>query len=959
MKRLALGLIALLAVAVITTRAQTPPAQDPQPGQRPAVGRGAQGGPFGGAQGGPFGGAQGGPFGGAQGGRGAVDLGPKGPIQPATPAEEAKRFWLPAGYKLEPVLADPDIQQPGQISFDGNGRMYVVELRGYMQDLEASGQLDPISRVSLHEDKNNDGIYETHHVFADKLVLPRFVMPIGADSALINESNADEVWKFTDTNGDGVADKKELFTTGFGRLTNVELQQSGLTWALDNWMYSTVNQFRVRWTPRGLIKEPTGKNGGQWGATQDNYGKMYFQAGGSGMPAYFQLPVVYGAFAFDQEFEPGLSTIWGAPVFVADFAGPNVRVPDGSLVGATAAAGNDIYRGDRLPKDLLGDLLYGETAGRVIRRLRPVNIEGMTQLKNVYPLSEFVRSIDPLFRPVDVTTAPDGTVYLTDMYKGVIEERQWNQPGSYIQGQITKYGLEKINRLGRIWRLTYEGMARDTTPPRMLSETPAQLVAHLSHPNGWWRDTAQQLLVVKQDKSVVPALKKLMAAPGNELGRIHALWTLEGLESLDAASVRALMKDTNPQIRIQALRASESLYKTGDRSFAADYKALSQDANTDVTIQAIMSMNVVKAAGSSDVIRDTMARNKAKGVQIVGAGLLDPASNAYVGRGAAANVAGAPVPFTAEEEAVVARGQTIYNELCFACHGDNGRGAPLMGAAPGTTRAPSLASSTRVAGHRDYVVYALLHGVTGPIDNQKYDEVMIPMGQNPDEWVAAVGSFVRNAWGNRASFITPADVARVRTASAARKTSWTTAEIETKLPKPLIDDGWTVTASHNGIQARNALTVQPWTTGEPQAPGMWLQVELTRPVSLTEIQFDSWSGMANSGVGLGGGGGVGGGARGGGGGGARGGGGGGPVPGAPPAVATNTFPRGYQVQVSTDGTTWSAPVAQGEGSGRTTAIDFAPVTAKFMRITQTATTPNAPPWAVMVLKLYEAGKQEF
>jgi hypothetical protein len=119
---------------------------------------------------------------------------------------------------------------------------------------------------------------------------------------------------------------------------------------------------------------------------------------------------------------------------------------------------------------------------------------------------------------------------------------------------------------------------------------------------------------------------------------------------------------------------------------------------------------------------------------------------------------------------------------------------------------------------------------------------------------------------------------------------------------------------------------------------------------LTEVQFDSWSGMTSGGGGFGGGRGGAGGAGGG-----RGAGfGGGPVPGAPPPIAQGTYPRGFQVQVSTDGTTWSAPVAQGQGTGRTTTIDFAPVTAKFVRVTQTATTPNAPPWAVMVLKLYEA-----
>src|SRR5262245_8608568 len=102
--------------------------------------------------------------------------------------------------------------------------------------------------------------------------------------------------------------------------------------------------------------------------------------------------------------------------------------------------------------------------------------------------------------------------------------------------------------------------------PKMLAETPAQLVDHLKDPNGWWRDTAQQLLVLRQDKSVVPALKAMTADAGNQLARIHALWTLEGLGAADAALMRTLMKDSDPQIRIQALRASETLYKAGEKT---------------------------------------------------------------------------------------------------------------------------------------------------------------------------------------------------------------------------------------------------------------------------------------------------------------------------------------------------------------------------------------------------------
>ena len=164
-------------------------------------------------------------------------------------------------------------------------------------------------------------------------------------------------------------------------------------------MYSTVNSFRIRWTPNGVIREATGPSSSQWGATQDNDGKVWFQHGASGLPGYFQFPVHYGNFAHPEQFEPNLEIVWGAPILIGDVqAGlPGTRLPDGSLIYATAAAGNAIYRGHRLPDNLVGDYVHGETVSRSIRRLRPVMTEGLTQLTNVYPRSEFVRSPRSLF----------------------------------------------------------------------------------------------------------------------------------------------------------------------------------------------------------------------------------------------------------------------------------------------------------------------------------------------------------------------------------------------------------------------------------------------------------------------------------------------------------------------------------------------------------------------------------
>ena len=288
-----------------------------------------------------------------------ADLGPRPPVRALRPDEQVKQFWLPPGYRIEPVLSDPVIDSPGQVTFDGNGRMFVVELRGYEQTPDGIDSIVPTGRISAHEDRDGDGTFERHTVFVDGLLFPRFAMPFGADAILTAETNKDEVWKYTDTNKDGVADRKELFTASFGRGGSLEAQPSNLMWAMDNWLYSTVNSFRIRWTPTGVVREATGPSSSQWGVTQDDYGKVWFQHGASGLPGYFQFPVHYSNFATPDQFEPDLEIVWPAPHLIGDVqAGlPGTRQPDGTVIYGTAAAGNAVYRGDRLPRDLVGDYL--------------------------------------------------------------------------------------------------------------------------------------------------------------------------------------------------------------------------------------------------------------------------------------------------------------------------------------------------------------------------------------------------------------------------------------------------------------------------------------------------------------------------------------------------------------------------------------------------------------------------
>jgi hypothetical protein len=244
------------------------------------------------------------------------------------------------------------------------------------------------------------------------------------------------------------------------------------------------------------------------------------------------------------------------------------------------------------------------------------------------------------------------------------------------------------------------------------------------------------------------------------------------------------------------------------------------------------------------------------------------------------------------------------------------------------------------------VLKVLLHGMTGQVDGKSYEGLMIAQGQQNDDWIAAVASYIRTSLTNNATMVTPEQVASVRAATSAKTGYYTYDELTRTVPMLLrAQPTWKATASHSGrtsVQGwpnpSNALTLEGWTTGEPQKAGMWWQLELPQAVSVASIQFASTAergrglpaGQVNPNAPAGGGGGR----------------------GANAGPQVITYPRGYQVQLSMDGTTWSAPVAQGEGNGNNTLISFSPVQARFVRITQTASPENAPAWTIQNLRLY-------
>jgi mono/diheme cytochrome c family protein len=325
------------------------------------------------------------------------------------------------------------------------------------------------------------------------------------------------------------------------------------------------------------------------------------------------------------------------------------------------------------------------------------------------------------------------------------------------------------------------------------------------------------------------------------------------------------------------------------------------DKDTQVKMRAMMTGRLLKIPGTNAAVKKILTSDSTKGVQLVGQQVIEPIEvNSFFGR--------SNPNFSAEEKAMVENGADIYNSLCSTCHGPLGTGLPF---GEGQLMAPSLVASSRVKAHPDYVIKVLLRGLTGDIEGTHYAGVMMaPMGQNTDLWIASVASFIRANFENESSLIKPEDVARVRKETAEQKSAYTYEALWASIPKTLAPtSAWTITASNTGevrkgstASPRGAFTFEGWTTGTTQKEGMWYQIELPKPATISELQFTSppisrgWR------------------------------------EGSPPPI--QTCPKGYVVETSNDGQTWTNVYA-GEGTSASNTIRFTPTEAKFLRITLT------------------------
>jgi mono/diheme cytochrome c family protein len=473
-----------------------------------------------------------------------------------------KTLVLPPGYRVQLVAKEPLVIDPIAIDFDADGRMYVLEMPGFMSEPGAANSREPINTVVILEDKNGDGVMDTRTVFADKLVLPR-ALKVLDKGVLIGEPP--NLWLMKDTDGDLKADTKELVSDTYGRAAaSIEHNANSLYWALDNVMYTSEHDWHLRLKNGKFETIPT-LSRGQWGASMDDAGRIYRNVNDAPLFVDF-VPAKYYARnpnlvrtrgLYDPLISREASTIW--PIRATRGVNRGYRDqffrPDDSSVTIQGVGTPVIYRGDRLPKELYGDAFITDSTTNLVHRYKIVD-DGAGRLKAVdgYAKGEILASWDERFRPVNMLGGPDGTLYVVDMYRGIVQEQiYWTD---FLRDYIKARDLEQPVRLGRIWRIVHD-TSKPERKPSLSKATPAELVKTLSHPNGWWRDTAQRLLVERGEVSVAPQLKQLAAQSADWRTRLHALWTLDGLDAIEPAQVVAALKDKSPDVRASAIRLAE------------------------------------------------------------------------------------------------------------------------------------------------------------------------------------------------------------------------------------------------------------------------------------------------------------------------------------------------------------------------------------------------------------------
>ena len=542
--------------------------------------------------------------------------------QALTTEQALKSFRLSEEFRVEPFLSEPQVMSPVEMVFDEDGRIYVAEMLDYPDDPPPGKPAR--SRIRLLEDVDGDGVYEKAVIFADQVLQVSSILPW--KGGLLVTSAPDILW-MKDNDGDGKADVRTVLYTGFPKV-NPEARITNLRYGINNWIYaaSNGNDGRItspahperppvlirgadfRFQPvRELAEAASGP--AQFGDTFDDWGNQFITQNTIHL-RHVVLPMHYVARApfidvpaYAQDIsDHGQPT---APMFALTqpqewrvertklrqqrYKEQGLNRTEHASGYFTAASGGTVYNGDVFPEQYRGSIFTGDVAGNLVHRdvLTP---DGPTfSAHRAKDEIEFLASTDTWFRPCNFANAPDGNLYMLDVYRLFIET-----PESIPEEIKKKMDFYAGDTMGRIYRIVpNDPRRRRDLKPKLGSASVPDLVKNLENTNGWHRQTAQRLLVERQEKSAAPMLRKLAVESAMPQGRIHALWTLEGISALDEQIVNLALKDSDPHVREHALRLSEE-FLPKSKSVTDSVLTLSGDHDVRVQFQLALTLGQIR-----------------------------------------------------------------------------------------------------------------------------------------------------------------------------------------------------------------------------------------------------------------------------------------------------------------------------------------------------------------------------
>jgi glucose/arabinose dehydrogenase len=352
----------------------------------------------------------------------------------ASPVLDAKtairHMEIEKGLEVQLVAAEPLVTTPVAMTFDEKGRMWVVEMTGYMPDTVGTGEDIPNGKVVILEDTNKDGVADTRKVFLDSLVLPRAICLV-ENGLLLAEPP--RLW-YIEINNDQPG-KRTLVDDKYTEGGNVEHQPNGLLRAMDNWIYNAKSAKRYRKAGNKWLKEDTHFRG-QWGISQDNAGRLYYNNNSENVLGDY-FPPGLGAnnprqrkvAGYDEKIVPDTKVF---PIrattgvnrgYMKGILNDSLRLND-----MTAACSPLVYRGQLLGKAYDNNIFVAEPSGNLIKRNVIQDSGYIIKGKQAYHGKEFLASTDERFRPVSLYNGPDGALYVIDMYRGIIQHKTYLTP---------------------------------------------------------------------------------------------------------------------------------------------------------------------------------------------------------------------------------------------------------------------------------------------------------------------------------------------------------------------------------------------------------------------------------------------------------------------------------------------------------------------------------------------------